>query len=120
VGTPIGVKVEGGILDFITRELEMECLPTQIPDKVSVDVSGLALGKHIRVSQLTFPENVTCLTAPDVVVAHVVAPRVEVEETAEAAEAVEGATPEGAETAVSDGDSDKKADKKADRKPEDK
>ncbi len=116
LGIPTGVKVEGGILDFITRELEVECLPTEIPDKISVDVSDLALGKHIRVSQLTFPDKVKCLTDPDVVIAHVVAPRAEVEETVEEAEAVEGAIPEGAEAAAPDGDADKKADKKKEDK----
>ena len=116
-GTPIGVRVEGGVLDFITREIEMECLPTQIPDKISVDVTELALGKHVRVSQITLPENVKCVTDPDVVVAHVVAPRAEVEEeTAEVAEAVEGETPEGAEAVASDADADKRADKKKEDK----
>ena len=115
-GTPIGVKVEGGVLDFITRELEMECLPADIPDKISVDVSELALGKHVRVSELTFPDDVKCLTDPDVVVAHVVVPRAEVEETAEEAEAVEGAIPEDAETAAGDGSADDKADKKKEDK----
>ena len=114
-GTPIGVKVEGGVLDFITREIEMECLPTQIPDKISVDVSELALGKHVRVSQLTLPDNVKCVTDPDVVVAHVVAPRAEVEETPEEDAAVEGAIPEGADAVAADGDADKKGEKKEDK-----
>ena len=50
-GVPVGVKVQGGILDFVTRELEIECLPTDIPEKIVVDVSELELGKHIRVSR---------------------------------------------------------------------
>ena len=54
-GTPVGVKVQGGILDFVTRELEIECLPTDIPEKIVVDVSELELGKHIRVSDLKLP-----------------------------------------------------------------
>src|SRR6185436_7565491 len=45
-GVPVGVKVQGGILDFVTRELEVECLPTDIPEKIVVDVSELELGKH--------------------------------------------------------------------------
>lgn len=102
-GTPVGVKVQGGILDFITREIEVECLPTDIPEKIVVDVSGVELGKHVRVSDLELPDRVTCLTEPEVVIVHVVAPRAEAEETA--AEGVEGdaaaqpaeasATPEG-------------------------
>ena len=92
-GVPVGVKVDGGILDFVTRELQVECLPTDIPEKIVVDVSELAMGKHVRVSDLKAPERVTILTDPDVVVAHVVAPRAE--EVAAAPEAaaapVEGA-----------------------------
>jgi len=85
-GTPVGVKVQGGILDFVTRELEFECLPKDIPEKIVVDVSGLELGKHLRVSDLTLSSALKLLTSPDVVIAHVVTPRAE-EEPAPAAEA---------------------------------
>jgi large subunit ribosomal protein L25 len=84
-GTPVGVKVQGGILDFVTRELEVECLPKDIPEKILVDVSGLELGKHLRVSDLQLPPAITMLTGPEVVIAHVVTPRAE-EEVAPAAE----------------------------------
>jgi large subunit ribosomal protein L25 len=76
-GTPVGVKAQGGHLEFITRELEIECLPTRIPDRIPVDVSALELGHHLRVSELVLPEGVTVLTDRDVVVAHVVMPRAE-------------------------------------------
>jgi large subunit ribosomal protein L25 len=76
-GTPVGVKVQGGILDFVTRELEIECLPTDIPEKIVVDVSELELGKHIRVSDLKLSDKLTMLTEPDIVIVHVVAPRAE-------------------------------------------
>jgi large subunit ribosomal protein L25 len=89
-GTPVGVKVDGGILDFVTRELEIECLPADIPDKVTVDVSHLAMGKHVRVSELTLSDKLKLKTGPDVVIAHVVMPRAE-EEVAAPAAAVEGA-----------------------------
>jgi large subunit ribosomal protein L25 len=85
-GVPVGVKVEGGILDFVTRDLEVECLPTDIPEKIVVDVSELALNKHVRVSEVKVPDKVTILTDPDVVIAHVVTPRAE-EEVAAPAEA---------------------------------
>jgi large subunit ribosomal protein L25 len=91
VGVPVGVKTQGGILDFVTRELEIECLPADIPEKIPVDVTGLELGKHLRVSDLTFPDKVTVLTEADVVVVHVVAPRAE--EVAAPVEAVAGAEP---------------------------
>src|SRR5919108_2651395 len=85
-GVPVGVKVEGGIVDFVTRELQVECLPTDIPERIVVDISELQLGKHVRVSEIKAPPKVTILTDPDVVIAHVVAPRAE-EEVAPAAEA---------------------------------
>jgi large subunit ribosomal protein L25 len=95
VGTPVGVKVEGGIVDFVTRELEIECLPTDIPEKITVDISHLELGKHLRVSELKLGDKLTILAEPDVVIAHVVLPRAEVaaeaEPTAEAAPAEAGA-----------------------------
>jgi large subunit ribosomal protein L25 len=93
---PTGVKVEGGVLDFVTRELEVECLPTEIPEKIVVDVSELALGKHVRVSDVKVPDRVKVLTDPDVVIAHVVAPRAE--EVVAAPEAV-AAPVEGEEAA---------------------
>jgi large subunit ribosomal protein L25 len=86
VGTPVGVKVEGGVLDFITRELEVECLPMDIPEKITVDVSELGMGKHLRVADIKAPERVAILTEPDVVIVHVVMPRAE-EAPAAAAEA---------------------------------
>jgi large subunit ribosomal protein L25 len=89
VGVPVGVKTQGGILDFVTRELEIECLPGDIPEKVTVDVSALELGKHLRVSDLKVSDKVTVLTEQDVVVVHVVAPRAE--EVAAPVEAAAGA-----------------------------
>ena len=125
-GTPTGVKVQGGILDFVTREIEVECLPTDIPDRIQVDVSHLELGKHVRVSELAVSERVRILTDPDVVIAHVVAPRAEEVAAATAAEgvvAVEGsaaAEPEvikkGKPTA--EGEAEEKPEKKAEKKPE--
>ena len=84
-GVPVGVKVQGGVLDIVTRELRVECLPTDIPEKIVVDVSELEMGKHIRVSEVKVPDKVKVLTEPDVVIVHVVAPRAE-EEVAPVAE----------------------------------
>ena len=88
-GVPVGVKVEGGLLDFVTRELEIECLPSDIPEKITVDVSELGMNQSIRVSDLKIPEKVTMLSEPDLVVVHVVPPRAE-EEVAAAAAPAEG------------------------------
>lgn len=84
VGTPTGVKNEGGVLDFITREVEIECLPSDIPPQLRVDVSGLAIGQHVKVSDLELPSAVTMLEDEDRVIASVGHPRViEVEATEE-------------------------------------
>jgi large subunit ribosomal protein L25 len=97
-GVPVGVKTQGGVLDFVTRELEVECLPADIPEKIAIDVSHLELGKHFRVSELKLSDKVKLLTAPDVVIAHVVVPRAE-EEVAPAADAA-AAAPEAVEPEV--------------------
>ncbi|HET9317202.1 MAG TPA: 50S ribosomal protein L25, partial [Vicinamibacteria bacterium] len=93
-GTPVGVKVQGGILDFVTRELEIECLPGDIPEKIVVDISHLELGKHLRVSDLKVSDKVDVLMEPDVVIVHVVQPRAE--EVVAAAAPAEAATAEAA------------------------
>lgn len=123
-GTPVGVKTQGGILDFVTRELEIECLPADIPEKIEVDVSHLEMNKHVRVSELKVPDKVKVLTDPGIVVAHVVAPRAE-EEIAPAAAAVEGVpVAEGAAAAPAEPEVIKKGkpaaegEEKAEEKPE--
>jgi large subunit ribosomal protein L25 len=116
-GTPVGVKVQGGIVDFVTRELEIECLPMDIPEKIVVDISALELGKHVRVSELVPPPKVEILTDPDVVIAHVVAPRAEEVPAAAAAEAA----PEAAEAGAAEPEVIKKgktAEEGAEEKPE--
>ena len=90
-GTPVGVKVQGGIVDFVTRELAVECLPQDIPERIVVDVAHLELGKHLRVSELPANPRVKILTDPDLVIAHVVAPRAEEAPAAPAEAAAEEA-----------------------------
>jgi large subunit ribosomal protein L25 len=92
-GTPVGVKLQGGIVDFVTRELEVECLPADIPAKITLDISHLELGKHLRVSDLKLGDKVRIMAEPELVIAHVVLPKAEV--AAETA-AAEGATAEAA------------------------
>lgn len=99
-GTPVGVKIQGGIVDFVTRELEVECLPADIPERIVVDISHLELGKHLRVSDLRLGDRVQVLAEPDVVIAHVVLPRAEVAAEAAAAETVAPAEPGAAEPEV--------------------
>ena len=113
-GLPVGVKVQGGVLDVVTRELEVECLPTDIPEKIVVDVSGLELGKLIRVGELKAPDKVKILTDPGLVVAHVVTPRAE----EVAATAAEAAPVEGEAAAEPEVIKKGKADAEGDEKPE--
>jgi len=86
-GEPQGVKVQGGIFEFMLREVEVECLPDDIPDAITVDVTPLTLGHNLRVADLPIGPKVKVLTDPNRVVAHVVALKVEEEKPVEVAEA---------------------------------
>lgn len=77
VGEPIGVKAQGGLLDFATHHLEVECLPADIPESIRVDVSALEIGDHISVKDLNVGERMRILEDPERVIASVLAPRVE-------------------------------------------
>ena len=93
VGTPDGVRNAGGVLDQVTREVEIEVLPEQIPDRVELDVTALIIGRSLHVRDLNIP-NATILTHGDLTIATVVPPRTE-EVVAPAAETVaEVAEPE--------------------------
>ena len=87
VGTARGVKQQGGILDFMLREVEVSCLPGDIPDRIDVDVQDLDLGKAIKVQELMISDKVKVLTDPNRAVAAVVAPAAEKAAEAAAAEA---------------------------------
>jgi large subunit ribosomal protein L25 len=96
-GEPAGVKVQGGVFEIVTREVEIECLPSEIPTEFKLDVSELMLGKQLRVSDLAIdPSRLKLITEPERVIAHVVALRVEEEKPAEAvaAEVAAPAEPE--------------------------
>jgi len=92
IGEPIGVK-EGGILQVELRKVEIECLPSQMPDSFKVDLSSLNVGDHISVGDIEIPKGVEVLTGSDRIVAAVVLPtKIEevVEEEEEVAEGEEG------------------------------
>lgn len=91
LGTPVGVKTEGGILDQVMREVEVECLPADIPSHIDADVSGLQLHGVLRVSDLPKLDKVKYLTAADAALAHVITIREEVAPVAADAAAAEGA-----------------------------
>jgi len=92
-GEPIGVKQEGGSLEHILWELEVECLPTNMPKNIEVDVSALKMGEAIHVKDMVFPEGVKPLNDPAAVVLHVAAPMKE-EAPVEAVEGEEKQEPE--------------------------
>ena len=71
-GVPAGVKQEGGILEQVLRELEIECLPGDIPSHVDVDISELVSGQVLRVKDLPHNEKLKFLSAPEYPVAHIV------------------------------------------------
>jgi large subunit ribosomal protein L25 len=111
LGTPIGVKSEGGILDQVMREVEIECLPADIPSHIDVDVSNLAMHGVLRVGDLPHSDKVKYLNAVDAAVAHVVSIREEV------APVAEGAAVAGAEGAPSEPEVAKKGKTDADAAP---
>ncbi len=93
VGKAIGTT-EGGIVQPVIREIEVECLPTDIPQYIEVDVSGLAIHDAIHTADLQMPPNVTAVYESNEAVVTVLPPTVEEVKTAEVAEAaVEGAAP---------------------------
>jgi large subunit ribosomal protein L25 len=71
-GEAKGVKQQGGILDVVTRSIEIECVPDDIPNQFDVNVTELMIGDSIRVSELELKEGVRVLTSGDAVIAHVV------------------------------------------------
>ncbi len=93
-GVPYGVKTEAGLLDFVTRELEIECLPSAIPQKLALDVSEVRVGQHLEAKDVTLPAGVDLIGEPDRVVVSVGHARVEAEAPTAAVAAPEAAEPE--------------------------
>ena len=85
-GEPKGVKLQGGLLDFVTRDIQVLCLPTDIPEHIDVDVSEMMLGQSIRLRELAEDPKWKPVTDVDTMIVHVVMPKAE--ESAAAAEAV--------------------------------
>ncbi len=74
VGEAEGVKIGGGIMDTVTRTIQVECLPSDIPDSIKVDVSHLKINDYIRVKNIVVDPKVKILTDPEVVVVTIVPP----------------------------------------------
>ncbi len=96
-GEPAGVKQQGGVFEVVTREVEIECLPAEIPTEFKMDVTGLMLGQQLRAKELPIDTaKMKLITDPERVLAHVVALKVEEEKPVEAvaADAAAPAEPE--------------------------
>jgi len=83
IGEAEGVKMSGGILDVITHQLEVRCLPAALPDSITVDVSSLGLGANIKVSDLKLADGLEVMTDAETVIATCISPRAEAEAQAE-------------------------------------
>lgn len=84
-GEPVGIK-EGGVLQHVIREVDIRCLPEDIPEFFDVDLSELSIGDSIAAGSLSLPDGVELLTSPEETLAHVLAPVIEEEEPAEEVE----------------------------------
>src|SRR6202040_4102389 len=93
-GEPQGVKLQGGVFEIVTREVEIECLPSDIPTEFRLDISGLMIGMQLRPTDIKVdPDKIKILPDPARVLAHVVTLRVEEEKPAEAVAADATAAP---------------------------
>ena len=104
-GEPAGVRQQGGLVDFIHREVQVECMPTEIPEHIEVDISELMIGQGVRLREVSTDVSWSPVSDADMLLVHVIAPKVEEEEeeTAEAAAAAgEGGAPEDAKGKAAD------------------
>lgn len=81
-GEAKGVKQQGGLLELVAREIEIECLPNDIPEEYVVDVTELLIGQSKRAGEIALAGSAKLVSSPDAVIAHVIALRAVVEETA--------------------------------------
>ena len=108
-GIPIGVKRDGGLLEFVTREIMVSCLPLDIPKKFVVDIAPLEIGGEVRVSSIPMPDKVKVLTDGDLLLAHVVTKHAEEAVAAPVEGAVVAAEPEVAKKGKAPVEGDAKA-----------
>jgi large subunit ribosomal protein L25 len=74
-GEPVGVKIQGGLFELINREIEIECLPNDIPEHFTADVSGLNIGDAVRAGDVALTDAMRLVGHPELVIAHVVTTR---------------------------------------------
>jgi large subunit ribosomal protein L25 len=93
-GEPKGVKQQGGVLDIVHRQLEIECLPADIPEHIEIDVTEMMVGQSVRVRDVATNAKWKAISDPEMMLLHVIIPKVEeVAVTPEAAAAAAGAAP---------------------------
>ncbi|PYR19382.1 MAG: 50S ribosomal protein L25 [Acidobacteria bacterium] len=118
-GEPKGVKQQGGVLEFIRREIEIECLPGDIPEHIEIDVSELMLHQGVRVRDVPIDPRWKPLTEADAMLVHIILPKAE--EAPAAADVAAAATATPAEPEVlKKGKKEEEEEKKEDKKKEDK
>lgn len=93
-GDPIGVKQQGGLYEIITREIEIECLPDEIPEHFEVNVAAMTLGQSLRASQVELSGSMKLLSPAEQVISHVIAVRGSAETEAEGEAGAKAAEPE--------------------------
>ena len=81
IGDPRGVKEQGGVYEIITREIEIECLPEEIPEDFRIDVTEFRIGSSLRAADVPLTGSMKLVSAPDQLISHVVSPVKEVEAT---------------------------------------
>ncbi len=69
MGEAVGVKAEGGFVDFVTREIEIECLPREIPENIEVDISALHLHQSVKIEEIALPKGAKWISEPGTVIA---------------------------------------------------
>ena len=109
-GEARGVKLQSGVLDFVTRDIEVECLPTDIPEHIDVDVTELMLNQSIRLRDLAQSPKWKPVTDAETMIVHVVMPKVE--EVAATTDAVAPAAATAEPEVLKKGKTDEKDEKK--------
>ncbi len=115
---PRGVKVDGGVLDFVHREIEVSCLPAEIPNAIEVDITNMGIGDAVHVRDVAASATWTPVTDADLMLFHIIAIKVAEEPTAAAGAAAGGGAGGAAEPEVikKGKTDDEKAEKKDDKK----
>ncbi|HYP09028.1 MAG TPA: 50S ribosomal protein L25 [Bryobacteraceae bacterium] len=88
-GEAVGVKIQGGLHEIITRDIEIECLPDEIPEVFDVDISGLSIGQSIRASEIPLTGSMRLVSPSDAVISHVIGLRASTDDAAAPAAAAE-------------------------------